>query len=57
MDFTALMKDIQRLDKINKELQELQKPDFITEKAETLKSKALKEDFTAKLDNIIKDLL
>ena len=61
MDFNGLMQDLIKLDKINKELQELQKPEVIQAKAEKLMDKAKTEkmlnDFNNKLDDILKDLL
>lgn len=61
MDFGALMKDFARLDKINKELEELKKPEVIKEKAEKLMPKAKEEailyNFNKELEKLLKDLL
>lgn len=61
MDFSALLKDFARLDKINKELEELKKPEVIEAKAQKLMPKAKEQailyNFNKELEKLLKDLL
>lgn len=61
MDFNALIKDFARLDQINKDLADLEKPEVIKAKAEKLMPKAKEEailyNFNKELEKLLKDLL
>ena len=61
MDFNALLKDFARLDKINRELADLEKPEVIEAKVKKLfpaaKWEARQEKINEELNNIFRDLL
>lgn len=61
MDFNALLKDFARLDQINKELAELEKPEVIEAKVKKLfpaaKWEAKQKKIDEELKNIFRDLL
>lgn len=61
MDFNALIKDFARLDQINKDLADLEKPEVIDAKVKKLfpaaKWEARQRKINEEIENILRDLL